>query len=66
MDDTSQDIVRIEGISKSFGPNLVLQDIHLSFRAGEVHGLLVRTVRGSPRLARSSAGSTVPTAALSL
>ena len=45
----SDDVLRVEHISKRFGPVTALRDVSLHLRKGEVLGLLGDTARASRR-----------------
>ncbi|MGH9339634.1 MAG: sugar ABC transporter ATP-binding protein [Acidobacteriota bacterium] len=54
--------LRTHGISKSFGGNPVLQDIHLSFEAGRIHALLGENGAGKSTLMKILSGIYQPDA----
>lgn len=49
-------MIKISGLSKSFGKNEVLKDIHLEFQAGKVYGLVGENGAGKTTLFRCIAG----------
>lgn len=53
-------LLRAQGISKSFGGNLVLKDINLSFDAGQIHALIGENGAGKSTLMKILAGLYTP------
>jgi ABC-type sugar transport system ATPase subunit len=53
-------LLRAQGISKSFGGNLVLNDISLSFNGGQIHALIGENGAGKSTLMKILAGLYTP------
>jgi len=51
-----EDFLRAQGISKRFGPTQALEDVSVSFRAGEVHALMGENGAGKSTLGKVIAG----------
>jgi ribose transport system ATP-binding protein len=54
--------VQISGLTKEFGENRVLDDVHLAFRGGSIHALLGANGSGKSTLIKILAGYHAPTA----
>ncbi|RPI25124.1 MAG: sugar ABC transporter ATP-binding protein, partial [Acidobacteria bacterium] len=53
-------LLRVQGISKSFGGNSVLKDISLCFEAGQIHALIGENGAGKSTLMKILAGVYIP------
>jgi simple sugar transport system ATP-binding protein len=60
MDSDKQPVIRLEGISKSFGPVQANKDIHLDIRAGRIKALLGENGAGKSTLMSILAGRLQP------
>jgi len=60
MTAASADVLRVEGISKSFGPVVALRDVSLRLGRGEVLGLIGDNGAGKSPLSKVLSGAVVP------
>lgn len=55
-------LLQVQDVTKAYGGRPVLQDVTLSFRAGEIHALVGENGAGKSTLAGIVAGAVRPTA----